>query len=154
MKYTVYLQLYANATNDVHDNKTITVKIKPISSIIFSVRFSQGIKFDNLSTKSIQVKKGDNPTNITFDIVSTQEGNFSNIKVVPDIVNNNLKYLKTKEKDFGPITGNGQRIGSQTIPFQAINSEGDEIDYQVYLDLQANGQTMDRQPISVTVLPK
>ena len=153
LKYKVYLQLYSNGTSDILDNKTITVTILPLQSDILprQTSYSQDIKFDNISSDPIQIKAGESKS-ITFDILGVGDGTYSNIAVKPEIVHSSQKYLMSTEKDFSGNITKGQRIGSQTIQIEAIQSEGDELDYQVYLDLYANGQLMDSYPVNVAIL--
>ena len=157
LKYNVNLELFANDDEIVIQTKPVTITITPnpfFNPTRNEIDYPKTIQFLDFEPKSIDIKEFDDPKTVTFRITNTQNTNFNNIEIRPEIENHSGAFLEIKSLQLEkPLTGKGETTGTQSIEIYFKGSEGLSLKYNVYFDLYANGIIEDSEKIVVTVEP-
>ncbi len=152
--YVVELKPYVNG--QYVGSETIQVKVIPSfsSALPFDKNNENGqLGFADLNSKRIEINSGDEK-DIEFRVKSNEDGLAKDLKVEAYIDNNNSNFINIERYEINETLDNkDEQTGKQRISITSSGSEGNEIKYEVYLRLFANGIQMDVEKIDVILKP-
>ena len=109
----------------------------------------------NLNPKTLELEENDRKP-ITFQIQSNKNKTFNNIRIVPEVKNDNSNFLKIEEFIYDKQIVGEKATSKEDLSIYAtpINSEGNELQYLVDLILFANDDDKKHsQEITVKITP-